>query len=884
MFTGKVFPLTGRSSVRQKRLYVPLSFFLPFFLMVLAMTALQIVPFGKHNLALTDGRYYINNLMFFARLLKGQENLLYSLKNGLGGNEWSILAWGGFSVGGLLSVFATLETMPAWFSWITLTNLSVCGLTMYLLLAGVDRPRFSHLIFSTSYALMGFNVAYCYHYLFFTGPQLLPLMVLGLVKLMQGKSPLLYILSLAVCIFLNFYFGFMLCAASVLLFAAFLYVNQHELKGKLWQRYRVYMASSVIAGLLAAPMWLPAMKAYSGGGRLNQTGWLEYTFTEKAPFLQIFSKLFSGAVTQTEEVQGLPNIFCGVLVVFLVILYFFDQRNDLSRRRAAGVLLGLYLLSFYIPAFTILMHGGTHTNWFPYRYSFVFSFFLICIAFEEFRHLDELTVQETKKCGIVLFCAALLVFGVKYEFVAAGSLLLDLTLLLLMGMGFYLYKTKPEKASQRTLCLLLAILVSGNLYGNFVISIYKLRDWEKDLKQYSSDILTSGAVVEALNAVETGFFRMEKDVSESETIGADPYLYGYNGVSHSGPAERMFVHQGLSRLGVNWFDMRHWYEAGVPAATDALLGLKYLISQNNLSEEKGYENRLDAEGTSIYENHSALPAAILSNAAAADLELGDNAFDNLNLVWRKMTGKAKNIFREERDVTFSLKNATANQTITAGELKYSTSKSERGEEGNQPTTSYIEYSFRAKQDGPVYAFDSAVPASEDGLALRSIRCCGVYRAGDTVKGHFDINGAEYVTGETFREYCAKVVFAYADNDLLADYAKKLNARDVTFNVTHDNDLNGTFTAEQDQRILFTIPWDEGWKCYVDGAEVPIDKTWDLFMSVEAPEGKHTWEMKFFPAWMDYGLYLSAAALLGLVVLMVLRRRGDEKIPAEVTKK
>ena len=85
---------------------------------------------------------------------------------------------------------------------------------------------------------------------------------------------------------------------------------------------------------------------------------------------------------------------------------------------------------------------------------------------------------------------------------------------------------------------------------------------------------------------------------------------------------------------------------------------------------------------------------------------------------------------------------------------------------------------------------------------------------------------------------------------------------------HENDLTGSFTAGDDQRILFTIPWDEGWTCYIDGAPAPIDKTWNLFMSVEVPAEQHTYEMKFFPAWMNYGIILSAAALAGTIALML----------------
>ena len=126
-----------------------------------------------------------------------------------------------------------------------------------------------------------------------------------------------------------------------------------------------------------------------------------------------------------------------------------------------------------------------------------------------------------------------------------------------------------------------------------------------------------------------------------------------------------------------------------------------------------------------------------------------------------------------------------------------------------------------------------------------------------------------------RGYCANLVFAIADNAVLAEHTDLLNARNITFDVKQENDLTGAFSAEPGQRILFTIPWDEGWSCTIDGQVVPIDKTWDLFMSIEVPEGSHTYEMKFVPAWLNYGLYLFGVALIGTVILIAIYHRSKK---------
>ena len=876
----------GRQPRQHRALYVLMSFFIPFLVTTLALVALHVVPFGdKHNLAITDAKFYPNGLMSFARLVRGQENFFYSFGNGLGMNNWSSLSWGGLAPASLLALFATLETIPTWFTWICVTNISLCGLTMYILLAGLRGPRSSHLIFSTSYAMMGFTVVNCYQTGFFHGVQVLPLMALGLWKLFHGKRPWLYILSLAYCIFTNFYFGFSLCVASVVFLLAYLYVERDALRGGIKALLFKYALSSLIAGLLAAPMWLPALKAFSGGGRLDQTTFAEYTFRENMPFIRMFSKLFTGANSTNELVVGMPNIFCGILVVALAILFFMDRGVKARRKRAAAVVLGFYLLTFCIPVLTLLMHGGTHTNWFPYRYSFVFSFFLICVAAEEFERIDEITLQDTKRCGAILLVATLLVFSISYEFVTAGGVLLDFALLLVMWLAFRFYKLHPERAPLRVLSLFLLLIVCGNLYANFALSTAKVREWELDLKEYGENTFASGALIEAVNKTEDGFFRMEKDKSESSSVAADPQLYDYNGVSHSGPAERMFVHKQLNRLGINWFDMRHWYSEGIPAATDALLGLKDLISERDLAEEKGYEYRVTVGKSKLYQSDIFLSPAILANDACADIELGADVFDNLNRVWQAMTGLDADLFTRQEDITFTARNAVADVSVTSGELADffegpGDDADADAEKEEKSRRTQIEYSFTATQDGPVYLFDTSIPDSGNGLAVPAIKCCGVYRQGETVTGKLPVEGADYVTDDTLRGYCANLVFAVADNDALRACAELLNRREITFEAAREDHPTGTFTAGAGQRILFTIPWDEGWTCRIDGQEVPIEKTWDLFMSVEAPEGSHTWEMQFVPAWLNYGLYISGGARRALMVFMIAWGVGRRRRPPE----
>jgi uncharacterized membrane protein YfhO len=341
----------------------------------------------------------------------------------------------------------------------------------------------------------------------------------------------------------------------------------------------------------------------------------------------------------------------------------------------------------------------------------------------------------------------------------------------------------------------------------------------------------------------------------------------------------MFIHKGLSKLGVNWFDMRHWYSEGIPAATDYLLGLKYLISNRNLSQEKGYERMVGIEDTAIFKNENALGVAILSNVDIQNVELGNDAFQNLNAVWKSMTGERQDIFSIQSDITYAMHNPTTDISVTSEELRDSVSQSvtyneqEKSNDDLKPNSKathngpYIVYSFTAKKDGPVYIFDTSIPDSEHGIATPTMKYCGYYTAGQEVEGTLDVSGLEYVTPDFLRGYCANLVFAYADNNVLSEYAKQLRAREVTLNADKENDLTGYFEAGENQRLLFTLPWDEGWTLFVDGIEVPIDKTWDLFMSANVPVGEHQYELRFIPAWMNIGIGLSATSTIGLIMIV-----------------
>ena len=206
---------TAELRPREHRLlYVLLSFFIPFTILMLAYIALHITPFGDHLLLVSDAKaLYASDLAFIQRVLRGQEDVLYSFKSGIGMNLMGANS-GLLNPANVIVLMFDISFWPEMYTLLMAIDISACGLTMFLFLSAVYGWKGQGLIFSTVYALMGFNVAYCYHYNFILSPELLPLIALGIHQILKGKGPWLYILSLGYAIFASFYFGFMLCLAS----------------------------------------------------------------------------------------------------------------------------------------------------------------------------------------------------------------------------------------------------------------------------------------------------------------------------------------------------------------------------------------------------------------------------------------------------------------------------------------------------------------------------------------------------------------------------------------------------------------------------------------------------------------------------------------------
>lgn len=861
-----------------------LSFLIPVAIFFAACIALGVTPFGDETLMISDANgYYVSDVTYLENILKGDADPLYTFTRGVGNSS---IGWKAYvnPLAYLMLLFAGTDNQPLVFTLFIALCEGFAGLFMFFLLKDIYGNRSRYLLLSTAYALMGFMVVNNFNLaVFWAGPLMLPLMTLGLRRIFQNKSPLLYIISIAISLMIWVQMGFAVCTASVLFFAVKTYLSWDEIRGVNFRNIALrYALSSVLGGALSAVFWLPELIEMQGS-RASQIEMSDFSFTDNAPLLSMAARFFSGASSYTQLVQGFPAVFCGILPLALLLLFFFNRKMEQKKKYALGALLAFYALSFYIHGFTSILQGFTHANWFPYRYSFVFTFLILLAAAEEMRYLWHIPLKHTKRAGIWLLIAAILIFSQQYEFIDGSMAVADLALLGVMGLSYRYYRKKPSVDAKKIAAIMLLLCTSLQLYLNYYVSyqsvINVLSVKETDFQE---TVQEKSPLVRDIQMADDTFYRM---VDENQRTRNDAEFFNYNGVGWSGHQNYETAY-GLKQLGLCYSGlMSLWYDAGVPAAADSLLGIRYLISERDLTVEKGY---LKADGVNIYTNPYALPIAFLTDDAISEIYTDDTMLENHDLfslqneLWQAMTGEKAPLFIRENDYTLSVHNADEASVMTADEIEDAPDPNLNEESADTDIRfyqNYIEVLFTAKRSGPVYLYfynennGNAVGFSDEEM----LQCVGVFEKGEKATARIATTnqigrGALATVGKNLCLY-------YADMEQLGEYSAILRGQSAFIQKETDSKLSGTVTADAPKKLFFTIPYNESWTLTIDGEKTKLDKTLNLFVAADMPAGQHTYTLSFMPRGLMLGGAISGISLFAVVIWcsVLIRRRRDETV-------
>ena len=875
-----------------KRLYI-FAFILPVLILLAAYFIFGIYPIGDESVLVLD--------------LNGQYVYYFeNLRDAFWGNGSLVNSWSRNLSGETVGMFAYYLASPFTIIVMLLPRAIITEslLIMQLLKVGSASAAFcwflksskrsspyTALIFAILYSLMAYMIVQLMDPMWLDGLIYLPIICRGIEKLIDTKKWLLFIIPLALMFIANFYIGWMIAIFCCLYFLAYYFFMSEEtmpFKIKHLLRSGAQFASGgIIAAICTAWLLIPLYYSLSLGKFEFSTP--NYEMKTQFDFLDFFVNILPN-VYDTCRPEGSPVIYCGVLTILLVPLFFFNENITLRKKIGFGLLGLSVILSMYMSTVDLVWHGFQVPNWLPYRYSFTFSFVMLIMAALAFDRIEGVTF---KQIGAVFFALLIYVFYVDKQnpiVTANGKDIEKVNLLavvwftaafaavyaLLLYMHKKYYKVKP-------IPIIIAAFVIAETTASASYNIYAIdRDVSYSTHSSYNRYITLGRntvnkIYDMDSFDESGVYRIEKNFHRTVN---DAMAFGSFGISHSSSTLNAAPIQFLRNLGYGYGGHYTKYN-GQTYVSDALLGIKYVMEKGDAATEEKpepevassshYDNLVLANGDSkeimyVYENPYALPAAFMADEAIADVsfENWENPFENQNRLLSALLSDEEQDFYVPIEIS-DIVPENAKPSTYGTHTKYVP----RIEGQN----SHIEFIFDAPTDDMIYMFFPSSYERQINLWLNEEFLDYYYEGGRmAIKtlGRFSA-GEEVSLITTIREEHNEVLFKnnyiyYLDEEKFQAAVEELRQQPLEIESFKENRIKGTVNAKKDGILFTTIAWEPGWTVYIDGEKTEPVKIADALIGVPVTAGEHTVDMKFFPKGMKLGIVLSLFGIATLVLI------------------
>ena len=602
--------------------YLALCFAVPAAIMLLIYLAM-----GHHPIA--DGSVLVLDLnaqyVYFYEALRdfvwGDGSLLYSFSRSLGGEFVGIYAYYVASpLSYIVAIFPKSMMLEALLT-IMVVKTGLCGLSFgfYLHKHSSKINKFTVIIFSAMYALSAYAVVYQNNIMWIDALFWLPILTYGIERLIKRGRFKLFVISLAAMMMSHYYIGYMLCWYVLFCFF-FTYFKDSDrtLINPLGEK-KHFIKSLLRIGIFSA--LAIGIAAFMIGGAYYSLQFGKTTFTEpdwaieaRFDFLDLLPKFLPGAY-DTVMHEGLPLLYCGVLTLFMMPIYFMAKKVTSREKVFYASFILLYILLMMINPTDLIMHGFQAPNCLNYRYSFIISFLMLYIAYKGFCELREHSPKVILGTGAALIFTIFILQKFEYpnftlqdgEYFEYGYVLhklplfqvILLSILVIFVIGAVLcYYIKAKKTQLVSAVLLGAVCLE--LFGNGIVLIASL-GCDVGYSSYSSYVdyfKNLRPIVDTVKERDKGFYRMEKTTHRCTN---DNMALGIKGLSNSTSTLNSKVIAMLGYLG--YYADSHWTQyVGGTILADSLFGIKYVVSntENEYNKESLALNELMDKYYTLY--------------------------------------------------------------------------------------------------------------------------------------------------------------------------------------------------------------------------------------------------------------------------------------------
>ncbi len=896
--------------------YCILGFLIPFVFAGLAMLmrAIMVESDGSSifSLLYSDAYYqYFPFFVDFRNSIRAGESFLYTWNIGMGTDYLGLYAYYVASPLNLLTAFVPEAWVLDFYSFLFPVRIGLAGLFFSIFLKKTfDRNDLSIAIFASFYATCAWVFGYMWNVMWLDTFAVMPLAILGTISLLKERKFVLYTLSLFYCIFANYYVGFFVCIFILLVFICY-----EICRWTTFKRFAVDLGHMAFFTILAIGM--TAILSLPTFAALQTTNSAASEFPKAFDMHIADEKSFAGLVEAMVKVAtntyaaiepnyvdaassgGLPNIYCGLFATVLSLLFFTCKEIKWRDRICALVMLLFLNLSFILKQLDYIWHGFHFTNMIPNRFSFIYSFVMLYMAYRTWLLRRKIRTWQIVSVGFVALLGMFFSpgfkefmaqtnsesvqagmqelsqnfsFGKLYDIFTVEMLFPLVNGLLLLGYLIALFclairhplprsvprKTKllwyRDRRFRRNLCSLILVAIICVEFI-FHVTSFGLQFNTQNASGYPRGGEDAKKVIQYMKDKEgeNSFYRA--DAAQVQTYN-DGALNNYNGISTFSSSANVNVTNFLQALGVSGYKTynRFAYADGSPI-TNLFLNLKYVIERRGFVEDNHSLTDVYSSGkVHLMENNYYLPVGFMVDPKLSELQFADNGgnFYFQNLVLSAALGREVTpwtIVSNENLTISGTENVKFDPPVKANENTACYTKDSKGDitflySFDDSGLFCVRYHMPSKNDYKVY-YKAAGTSSFVKLHDEKHNSLGYIASVCEVKPGDQVKIVTTCKASTTTNQKVSITGAILNQSVMEDAYAQLSQSTLQVTKFEDTRIEGTINCLQDGLMYTSVPQSgNNWHVLVDGKEAQITLVGETMIGVMLTKGTHNIVIQF----------------------------------------
>ena len=800
------------------------AFFVPVLVLVVIFAQRGIFPFGEECFLRTD--MYHQYAPFFSEFqykLTHGGSLLYSWDIGMGVNFSALYAYYLASPMNWLVALCPRQFLIEFMTVLIVIKTGLSGLffTWYLRKHTGTR-EFGSCFFGIFYALSGYMAAYSWNIMWLDCILLFPVILFGLERLVKEKKGMVYCIALGLSILSNYYISIMICIFMVI-YAAVLVILYPPKKGKEFAatagRFTLY---SLLAGGLAAVVLLPEIYALQA----TASGNFDFPKTVSSYF-SIFDMIARhiGNVQTEIGLDHWPNIYCGVAVLMLLLLYLGNKNIKIKEKAVYFSLLLFFYASFSVNVLNFIWHGFHYPNSLPCRQSFIYIALVLVMCYKAYLELKNtpwkhIVMAFWGAAAFVILAEKLVDNEEQFHFAVFYAAILFLAL---YTGCIYLYHSR--KWCRDGVLLAVLGLVFCESAVNMAVTSIPTTSRTAYVKDNEDTMLLADSIRSSV------FYRIEKGESRTKNDGAwmnFPSASLFSSVASAAMSD--FFKSVGCESSTNAYSVK-----GSTPFIDALFATRYGIYPDQQPAD-GLKEQIGRQGSMwFYENKYTLPVGFVM---PQDMETN----------WVLDSGNPANV---QNDLSSVL--GVSNLLVPA----------EGVSEGKKFT-----FTADASGDYYVYVTNKKVEEVSAEIGERSLSFDNVDRGYFLELGYLPKGQEVILQSKTDGNPAMQAEIWRFDPEAMEEIYQCLSKSPLELSSWTDTGLAGSINTPEGGTMFTSIPYDKGWKIWVDGTAVSGRPVFDAFLGVDLEPGEHKIRLSYEPQGLKTGAVITGVSAAAVAVLAV----------------